>query len=229
MSLNLISIPTEQTSASTDLILAGQSMVCLYLVRPRSGNQSFALSLWAWVLGLLAFSSLLGAFVHGFELAPETVRVLWGPLYFALGLLVALVALASFAHLGHGNISRGLVPASIGLAFVFSAITQLWSDSFLLFVAYEAVMMTFALGIYIACLWCPVERRGAGLLALGVLLTLVAAAVDTQSTLRLQCIWAFDNHGIFHLIQMLGLLIISLGLYRSRKPSAGVEKSDAKR
>ncbi len=118
--------------------------------------------------------------MHGFELAPETVRVLWGPLYFALGLLVALVALASFAHLGHGNISRGLVPASVGLAFVFSAITQLGSDSFLLFVAYEAVMMTFALGIYIACLWCPVERRGAGLLALGVLLTLVAAAVDTQ-------------------------------------------------
>ena len=162
MSLNFISIPTEQTSAITDVILAGQSMVYLYLVRPSSANQSFALSLWAWVLGLMAFSSLLGEFVHGFDLAPETVRVLWGPLYFALGLLVALVALAAFAHLGHGN-------------------------------------------------------------------TLVAAAVDTQSTLRLQCIWAFDNHGIFHLIQMLGLLIISLGLYRSRKPIAGVEKSDAKR
>ena len=224
MSLNFISIPTEQTTAITDLILAGQSMICLHFVRPRSTNRCFALSLWAWVFGLLSFSSLLGAFVHGFQLAPETVRLLWGLLYFALGLLVALVALASFAHLGHGNISRRLVPACIGFAFVFSAITQVWNDSFLLFVAYEAVMMTLALGIYIACLWRPVERRGLGLLALGVLLTLLAAAVDTQSTWRLQCIWAFDNHGIFHLIQMLGLLIISIGLYQSREPIVDVEK-----
>lgn len=80
---------------------------------------------------------------------------------------------------------------------------------------------------YIACLWSAVEQWGAGLLALGVLLTLVAAAVDTQSTLRLQCIWPFDNHGIFHLIQMLGLLIIALRLYRSREPIAGLENSDA--
>ena len=65
MSLNFISIPTEQTTAVTELILAGQSMVCLHFVRPRSTNPCFALALWAWVFGLLSFSSLIGAFVHG--------------------------------------------------------------------------------------------------------------------------------------------------------------------
>ncbi len=229
MALNITGIPTEQTSAITDLILAGQSMVCFYLVRRRPANQCFALSLWAWIFGLLSFSSLLGAFVHGFELSSETVAILWCPLYFALGQLVALVALAAIAHFGYQKICRSMVPASIGLAFVFAAVTQVWSNSFLLFVAYEALMMTFALGIYITCLWHPTKQRGSGLLALGVFLTLMAAAVDTQSTWRLQCIWAFDNHGIFHLIQMSGLSIISFGLIRTREPILNAEADNAKR
>lgn len=229
MPLNFTSIPTEQTSAITDLILAGQSMFCLYIVRRRSIKQCFALSLWACIFGLLSFSSLLGAFVHGFELVSETVEIIWCPLYFALGQLVALVALAATAHVGHENISRRAVPASIGLAFVFAAVTQVWSNSFLLFIAYEAVMMTFALGIYIVCIWQPQKQRGSGLLALGVLLTLMAAVVDTQSTWCIQCIWAFDNHGIFHLIQMLGLSIILFGLLRTREPILDAEAGYAKR
>ena len=229
MALNFISIPPEQTTAVTDLILAAQSMICLLLVRRTAENQGFSFSLWSWVFGLLCFASLLGTIVHGFELAPETMRTLWRPIYFALGLLVALIALAAISHFGHENISRRLLPAGIGIAFIFFAITQIWSDSFLLFVVYEAIMMMFALALYVRCIGCPIRYRGAGFLAAGVLLTLIAAAVDTQSTLRLQFVWAFDNHGIFHLIQMLGLLIISVGLYRSREPIADVKNGDAKR
>ena len=223
MYLNFISIPTEQTSAVTDLILAVQSIVCLFVVRRTSEDPGFAITLWKWVFALLCIASSIGTAVHGFELTQEFVRVLWCPLYFALALLVALVALAAVAHFGHENLSRRLLPASIGLAFVFFIVTQLWSDSFLLFVAYEAVMMLCALGLYVACLWCPNRQRGAGSLAIGVFLTLIAAAVDTQSTLRIQFIWDFDNHGIFHLIQMLGLLIIATGLSRSRVPVADTE------
>jgi len=229
MSLNFISIPTEQTTAVTDLILAVQSIVCIYVVRRTSDNQRFAMTLWTWVFALLCIASSIGTFVHGFELTQGFMRILWCPLYFALGLLVALVALAAVAHFGHENFSRRLLPASIGFAFVFFIVTQLWSDSFLLFVAYEAVMMMCALALYVACLWVPNRQRGSGALALGVFLTLLAAAVDTQSTLRMQFIWAFDNHGIFHLIQMLGLLIISIGLYRSQDPITDAEIGDAKR
>ena len=224
MAFNFISIPTEQTTAVTDLILAAQALVCVQFARSRSTDSCFALSLWAWVFGLLSFSSLLGAIVHGIELEPVTSRILWGLIYFMLGLLVALIALAAIAHLGHDATCRRLVPAGIGVAFVFSAITQFWGNSFLLFVAYEAVMMSIALGIYLVCFWLPCKRRGSGWLALGILFTLVAAAVDTQSTLRLQWFWTFDNHGIFHLIQMVGLLIITTGLCQSRVPIANAEK-----
>jgi len=227
--LNFVSIPTEQTSAVTDLILAVQSIVCLFVVRRTSENQGLAITLWTWVFALLCIASSIGAVVHGFELTQGFTRILWCPLYFALGLLVALVALAAVAHFGYENVSRRLLPASFGLAFVFLVVTQLWSDSFLLFVAYEAIMMMCALVLYVACLWVPDRQRGAGALALGVFLTLIAAAVDTQSTLRFQFIWDFDNHGIFHLIQMLGLLIISIGLYRSQEPLADAETCDAKR
>ena len=42
MALNFISIPTEQTTAVTDLILAAQSMICLLLVRRTAENQGFS-------------------------------------------------------------------------------------------------------------------------------------------------------------------------------------------
>ncbi len=227
MALNFIDIPTEQTTAVTDLILAAQTMICLLLVRRTAENPGFSLSLWSWVFGLLFFASLLGTIVHGFELSPETMRTLWRPIYFALGLLVALVALAAISHVWQENIGRRLLPAGIGIAFTFFAVTQILNVSFLLFVAYEAIMMMFALVLYVRCLWCPVRQRGSGFLAAGVFLTLIAAAVDTQSTWRLQFVWAFDNHGIFHLIQMLGLLIISIGVIRSKDFNAEADKCDA--
>lgn len=229
MALNFIDIATEQTSAVTDLILALQALVGSYFIGRKSTNQAFATTLWSWVFGLLCFASLLGTVVHGFELTQETIRILWAPLYFALGLLVALVALAAISH-GWGNdTGRRLVPVGIGIAFVFSATTQIWSDSFLLFVGYEAVMMTIALILYVICLWIPDKQRGAGFLAAGVFLSLIAAAVDSQTTWRPQFIWTFDSHGIFHLIQMMGLLMISIGLYRANEPLKEMGKSDATR
>lgn len=113
MALHFISIPTEQTTAITDLILAMQTMICLYALRRTSANQDFAMSLWSWVFGLLCVASSLGTVAHGFELAPETMRILWCPIYLALGLLVALVALAAISHFGYEDISRRLLPAGI--------------------------------------------------------------------------------------------------------------------
>ena len=229
MFLNFIRIPTEQTSAVTDLILAIQSLVCICLVSRNAESQRYSMILWKWVFALLCIASSIGTVVHGFELSQEVKQILWCPLYFALGLLVALVALSAVAHIGRENISKRLLPVASGFAFVFALVTQLWSDSFLLFVAYEAIMMTFALSLYVACLWGSNRRRGSGALALGVLLTIAAAAIDTQTTMRMNIVWEFDNHGIFHLIQMLGLLIISVGLVQSQEPSTNLEIVDAKR
>ena len=57
----------------------------------------------------------------------------------------------------------------------------------------------------------------------------ISLSKDTQTTWRPQFIWSFDSHGIFHLIQMLGLLMISIGLYRAIGLSKEMEKGDATR
>jgi len=46
---------------------------------------------------------------------------------------------------------------------------------------------------------------------------IVAAAIDTQSSLQLTFIWTFNNHGIFHLIQMLSLLLLTIRVYSTHK------------
>ncbi len=49
-------------------------------------------------------------------------------------------------------------------------------------------------------------------MALGVLISMVAAAVQAMNTIRMEFIWEFDNNGIFHLIQIPGLLALLWGL-----------------
>ena len=90
-------------------------------------------------------------------------------------------------------------------------------------------MITIALILFVICLWLPGKQRGAGFLATGALFSLIAAAVDTQSTRRSKFIWTLDSHGIFHLVQMIGLLMISIGLFRSNEPLKEMEKRDATR
>jgi len=46
--------------------------------------------LWCWVLGLLAFSSFLGALAHGFETSDIVHEALWKPLSLGLAIIVAL-------------------------------------------------------------------------------------------------------------------------------------------
>jgi hypothetical protein len=144
---------------------------------------------------------------------------LWMPMYLALGLIVALFAVAAISHTWDDHLARRCLPIGVGLAFTFFAITQLWSNSFILFVVYEFVTMLVVFALYAFCYWSPGNRRGSGFLAAGVFVGLLAAAVDTQSNLRINYIWTFNNHGIFHLVQTLSLILLSIGLYRSHLPS----------
>ena len=84
-------------------------------------------------------------------------------------------------------------------------------------VAYEAIAMLLALIVYgrLALLGQP----GAALLTAGVLVTLVAAAVQ-QTDLSVTIIWPFDHNGIFHLVQMPGLALMVLGVRRSLRETA---------
>lgn len=215
--------PTEMTTAVTDVILATQSAAAIYVIRRKTVARPMWTQVWTWVFSLLSIASLIGAAAHGLEMAASVETAIWTPAYLALGLTMALFVIAATTmSVGHERSRRFLLPAIV-IAFMFFTITQIWSDSFLLFVIYECIAMVLSLTIYSMCFW---QRRtaGSGLLAAGVLVGILAAVIDTQKTLHLTLIWEFNNHGVFHLVQMISLLLLTIGLYRSHREEISREE-----
>jgi hypothetical protein len=215
--------PTEMTTAITDVILAAQSAAAIYVIRRKTVARPMWTQVWAWVFALLSIASLIGAAAHGLEMAASMETAIWSPAYLALGLTMALFVVAAITmSVGHEKSRRFLLPA-VMVAFTFFTITQIWSDSFLLFVVYECIAMLLSLTLYSMCFW---QRRaaGSGFLATGVLVGILAAVIDTQKTLHMTLIWEFNNHGLFHLVQMISLLLLTIGLYRSHREEISTEE-----
>ena len=208
--------PTEMTTAITDVILAAQSAAAIYIIRRKTVARPMWTQVWAWVFALLSIASLIGAAAHGLEMAESIETAIWSPAYLALGLTMALFVIAAITmSVGHEKSRRFVLPA-VMVAFAFFTITQIWSDSFLLFVIYECIAMLLSLTLYSMCFW---QRRaaGSGLLAAGVLVGILAAVIDTQKALHVTWIWEFNNHGLFHLVQMISLLLLTIGIARAHQ------------
>ena len=204
------------TTAITDVILAAQSAAAIYVMRRKTVARPMWTPVWAWVFALLSIASLIGAAAHGLEMAESVETAIWSPAYFALGLTMALFVIAAITmSFGHEK-SRRLLPPAVMVALTFFTITQIWSDSFLLFVIYECIAMALSLTLYSICFW---QRRaaGSGLLAAGVLVGILAAVIDTLKTLHMTLIWEFNNHGLFHLVQMISLLLLTIGIAQAHQ------------
>ena len=132
----------------------------------------------------------------------------------ALALTVGLfLAGAVNDAFGRGRARRWLW-ILVAMAFGFVAVRQLVPGSFLVFVLYEAVVMGSALFLY-----ARLARRGtlpgAGLMTAGIVVTLVAAAIQATGFVRIHLVWPFDHNGVFHLVQMLALPLLLAGLTRA--------------
>ena len=205
-------IMTEVTTGATDLILALQAIACIVLIRPVGDNDRFKFWLWVGIFGLLFVASTLGAVAHGLNIDEGLRAILWQPLFLSLGLMLGLIAAAAAYDRWGNTAGRRALPAALVAGVAFYGVTIVADGAFLVFVAYEAVAMLFALFVY-----GTLARRGqpgAGLLTVGILITLIAAVVQ-QTDWSIDVIWPFDHNGIFHLIQMPGLLFIALGVRRS--------------
>ncbi len=210
-----IEIPTEQTTAITDVILALQAIAIRWSLGRTSAVRPFWTWIWSWIFTLMCVASLLGAVAHGFQMTPETNALIWNPLYLLLGLIVSLFAVAAVSHRWDDELARRFLPAGLGIAIVFYLATQFGGGSFLLFVVYEALMMLIALWLYLSCFWLVDPVRGSGFLAAGVFVGLLAAAINAMPRMELHFLWTFDNHGLFHLVQMASLILLAIGLHRS--------------
>jgi hypothetical protein len=111
------------------------------------------------------------------------------------------------------NTARALLVPMLVLALGFFTVTQVGSDSFRIFVVYEALAMFGALGIYLLL---AQQRRlaGAGTVAAGIFLNIVAAAIQSTGTISVTIIVPFDHNGVFHLVQIVALVVLTRGLAR---------------
>jgi hypothetical protein len=89
--------------------------------------------------------------------------------------------------------------------------TLIYPGIFFLFIIYEVVALAFALGAYIIIATHKV-LPGAWLMAAGIFLSIIAAGIQTKKSIVLTFIWRFDHNGIYHLVQVLGLMFLLIGL-----------------
>lgn len=212
MAVNFNPSPTELTTAATDAILAVECVAVIIGLR-RHRPAGWRLGLWCWVFGLIAFAGGLGAVAHGLDLSEAVRTALWGPLYLALGVLVALFAVGAVADWQGPARARRWVPWSVGVGVLFFGLTQLLDGAFLIFVVYEAAAMLGALAIYVG-LAAGRRQRGAGTMAFGVLVNLAAAGLQA-SPVGFRLMVPFDHNGVFHLAQMAGVAVLALGVART--------------
>lgn len=209
--LKFVDSPTEQTTAITDAILAVMAIAAaIYL--PSIGQQHpWKANLWAVAFAALAIAALLGTIAHGLKLSDITQSLVWMPLYLMLGLTVALFVVGAILDLWGVSAAQQSLPWLVGLGLIFFGLTLIWSNTFTIFIIYEAVAMLFALGGYLS-LAIQGQLAGAWLMVAGILVTIIAAGVQTSRAVGFEFVWQFDHNGAYHLIQLAGMALLVAGL-----------------
>jgi hypothetical protein len=210
--MRLTQSATELTTAATDALLGG---VCLSLGRGLLATRTadaWKRRVWAAVLALLGVASVLGAAAHGFDLAENLRAAMWYPLYLSLGVAVAFFVVAALCDWRGESAARPLLPWAAAVGCSFFALTQILGGSFAIFIGYEALALTAALAVY-AGLAVAGKLAGAALIAIGIALSMVAAAVQA-SGLSVRVLVPFDHNGIFHLVQLAAVVVMAEGVRR---------------
>jgi hypothetical protein len=217
-----IDIPTEQTTAATDLVLALVAALCAFSLRSLRKRDPFKVDIWTSTFTLIAVAAALGAVAHGFEMEERMWDLVWQPLNLCLGLAVGFFCVGAFYDSwGRRLAKRALLPM-ICLGVLFYVATTLIDKGFLVFVVYEAVAMITALALYLRL---AAGRRlpGALLMAVGVTVTILAAGVQAGGAVRFVLVWEFDHNGAFHLIQIVGILLLWMGIRAALKSATEIE------
>ena len=211
--MQFIDIPTEQTTALTDLLLALVSASGVYwIVRKGLHTDKKKTIIWTTAFTLLTAAALLGAIAHGVKMSADTNELIWQPLNLFLGLSVALFVAGVVYDSNGFKIRKSIFFLILLFSFAFFAITLIFPGLFFVFILYEALAMLFALISYAFLM----NRKfpGATYMTLGIFISIIAAIIQSQESLNLNFIWNFDHNGLFHLTQIIGLFFLFSGLIK---------------
>ncbi|MGE5258283.1 MAG: DUF6962 family protein [Hyphomicrobiales bacterium] len=211
--LKLVDSPTERTTAATDVILcaaaAGAATYLQMLPQAWSGRAGP----WSWSFGLIALSAGCGAAYHGLFLADAVRRGLWHVLTACLGMAISLFVVAVLQDVGGTEAAHRALPIMLAASLLIFGISRLFPGLFIVFILYQtlALLTAFAAYTWMAALG---TLSGAGWIAAGVLISMIAAGIQTRRHLQVNLVWEFDHNGMFHLVQVFGLVLICVGLSR---------------
>jgi hypothetical protein len=212
----LVGEGTERTTAATDALLAGGATAAVLLLG-RQLPPSFGRTVWQVALAALAVASGLGAAAHGLALSGALRDLLWQPLYLTLGVTMSLFVVGAVRDWRGEGAARRALPPLLGLALAFYAVTRATGGNFLAFVVYEAAALVLSLLIYLRL--AAGGRPGAGAMGAALVLSLTAGAVQASGVGPVRLLWEFDHNGLFHLVQLLGLVLLVAALRRLLAPS----------
>lgn len=211
--MEYIKDPAEQTTAITDLILAAVALGGVFFLQwgPLNDSDLFRLSIWSAAVGLIGLAAALGAAAHGLVLAQALHRGIWRLLNSTLALAVALFVVGVVFDLWGVAASHRALPVMLLISFGFYTTTWIYPGMFLVFIVYEGLALVFALSAYVF-LSVQGELEGAGLIAAGILVSIIAAAIQAKKSISVKLIWQFNHNGIYHLVQVVGIVLLLIGL-----------------
>lgn len=211
--MRFVKDPVEKTTAATDIILALVAFGGIVFLRSLLSNSSelWKINIWSAAIGLIGLAAALGAVAHGLVLSQTFHRRIWLALNMALSLAVSLFVVGVVYDLAGFEISLTTLPILLTAGLGFYLTTLIYPGTFFLFIAYEVVALVFALCAYIF-LAIHQDHPGAWLMAAGILVSIIAAGIQANKSVVLTFIWRFDHNGIYHLVQVVGLMLLLMGL-----------------
>ena len=211
--MKFVKDPVEKTTAATDIILALVAFGGIVFLRSLLSNSSelWKINIWSAAIGLIGLSAALGAVAHGLVLSQTFHHRIWLVLNMALSLAVSLFVVGVVYDLWGFEISLTTLPILLTTGLGFYLTTLIYPDIFFLFIVYEVVALIFALCAYIF-LTIQKDQPGAWLMAAGILVSIIAAGIQANKSVVLTFIWRFDHNGIYHLVQVVGLMLLLAGL-----------------
>jgi hypothetical protein len=214
--MKIVKDPLEKTTAVTDLVLALVAFGGIVFLRSLllNSGERWKISIWSAAIGSIGLAAALGAVAHGLVLSRAFHQRSWRVLNLALSLAVSLFVVGVVYDLWGFEVSHTTLPILLIAGLGFYLTTLIYPGIFFLFIVYEVAALIFALGAYIF-LAIQQDLPGACLMAAGILVSIIAAGIQTNKSVILTFVWRFDHNGIYHLVQIVGLLLLFAGLRKS--------------
>ncbi|WP_196891977.1 DUF6962 family protein [Aureivirga marina] len=210
----------EQTTAFTDLILAIIAIL-IFMTIKRVGSKidKRKTGIWSLIYVCVAISSFLGAITHGLIISDLTYKILWNIIFLSSGFLISFVGVGALYDFYRSRLSDAIYWLAAGMSILFFLINFYGPDTFFFFIIYEALILLIALFYYYR-IYRKTKLKWTSNMIFGILLSIIAAVVQTFKDLKFTIFWDFDNNGAFHIIEIFSLFFLAsgiLGEFRFRK------------